>query len=121
MITTPYTIEYYETPQGESPFIEWLESLDFPVRVKIQARIDRFETGNLGDHSPIKGHKGLYEARLTQGPGYRMYFSIEDKRVILLYVGGDKGSQRRDIAKAAGYMKRRQSNTENGDADQTVE
>jgi putative addiction module killer protein len=37
------------------------------------------------------------------GPGYRLYFGKEGDELILLLIGGDKGSQRKDIAKAAGY------------------
>ena len=41
---------------------------------------------------------GVSEMRFHMGPGYRVYFTIEDGAVILC--GGDKGLQQRDIAKA---------------------
>src|SRR6476660_7073535 len=34
----------------KNPFREWLDGLDASVRGRIQARIFRFEMGNLGDH-----------------------------------------------------------------------
>lgn len=39
------------------------------------------------------------------GPGYRPYFGKEGDELVLLLIGRDKGSQRKDIAKAAGYWK----------------
>ena len=43
---------------------------------------------------------GVYEARLYFGPGYRLYYSSRGGSVLLLLIGGDKTSQRRDIRKA---------------------
>lgn len=41
-----------------------------------------------------------FEARFHFGSGYRVYFAIEDKTIILLLLGGDKKSQSADIKKA---------------------
>jgi len=43
------------------------------------------------------------EARLPFGPGYRLYFGRKDNRLVLLLLGGDTGSQRRDIETARRY------------------
>jgi putative component of toxin-antitoxin plasmid stabilization module len=43
-------IREYLTPQGKNPFREWLKTLDVGVQGRIQARVLRFENGNLGDH-----------------------------------------------------------------------
>ena len=85
---------------GRNYFREWLDSLTIPVRARIQARVLRFETGNLGDHKSVG--EGLWEARLMFGPGYRIYFGKEGRLIILLLLGGDKSSQARDIRKAQG-------------------
>lgn len=53
--------------------------------------------GNPGDVRPVGG--GLSEMRLTHGPGYRVYFLQGDQLVVLL-CGGDKSTQRRDVARA---------------------
>jgi putative component of toxin-antitoxin plasmid stabilization module len=44
------TVREYETADGEVPFRDWLETLDRAARARVQARVVRFETGNLGDH-----------------------------------------------------------------------
>lgn len=42
----------------------------------------------------------VIEVRFHTGPGYRVYLTQEGKRLVLLLVGGDKSTQRRDIEKA---------------------
>ena len=54
-------IREYLTPQGENTFREWLKTLDVGVQARIQARVLRFENGNLGDHKNVGG--GVWEAR----------------------------------------------------------
>ena len=38
--------------------------------------------------------------RIHYGPGYRLYFIRQGAAVVVLLCGGDKDSQRRDIARA---------------------
>ncbi len=38
--------------------------------------------------------------RIHYGPGYRLYFIRESNAVVVLLCGGDKGSQRLDVANA---------------------
>lgn len=64
-------------------------------------RLDRAKDGNLGDHKALGG--GLLEMRLTHGAGIRIYFGQEGRHLVVLLVGGDKKSQRRDIEKARIY------------------
>jgi putative addiction module killer protein len=94
----PYRVSEYLTENGRSPFRDWLESLNLHFRARIQARIFRFESGNLGDYKALG--ENLFEARLDFGPGFRVYFGIHSGRLILLLLGGDKKSQRHDIQKA---------------------
>ncbi len=99
----PYAIDYYKTADGTAPFGEWLEALrDVNSRAKVRVRLDRARLGNLGDHKHLG--EGVWELRLDCGPGYRVYFAKEENRLILLLVGGDKGTQRRDIAQATGFL-----------------
>src|SRR5258708_29155358 len=89
----PFGIREYIAPNRRNPFREWLASLDVVVRARLQARVLRFETGNLGDHKEVGG--GVWEARLDFGPGYRLYFGRSGRELILLLLGGDKRSRRR--------------------------
>lgn len=61
----------------------------------VTARIARVEAGNFGDTKSVGGK--VSELRINFGPGYRLYFTIKDAELIVLLVGGDKGSQDRDI------------------------
>lgn len=96
-----YVVLVYVAPDGTRPFIEWLDSIKDPNNVeRVWQRLDRFKLGNLGDIKPVKGRNGLFEARLFFGPGYRLYFALEQNRLVVLFCGGDKGTQRSDIRKA---------------------
>jgi putative addiction module killer protein len=87
------------TIQKTEYFNDWLRGLrDIRGKAKILARLKRAEQGNLGDHKSIGD--GVFEMRVDSGPGYRVYFSRMGGIVIIILVGGDKGSQRRDITKA---------------------
>jgi putative addiction module killer protein len=91
-------VREYLTAGGASPYRRWLETLDLPTRARIQARVMRFEIGNLGDHKSVGG--GVWEARLAFGPGYRIYFGRFGEELVLLLLGGDKGSRAKDIRTA---------------------
>jgi putative addiction module killer protein len=54
--------------------------------------------GNFGDCRPIG--EGVSEMRIHVGPGYRVYFLRKESTVYVLLAGGDKSSQKRDIARA---------------------
>ena len=101
MATTKLTVREYVTAEGTNPFRAWLGRLDTGVRARLQARVLRFETGNLGDHRGVG--QGVWEARCDFGPGYRIYFAKPGKTIVLLLVGGDKTSQRADIRRAQAY------------------
>ena len=100
-MTAKLQIREYERTDGNCPFREWLEGLDVAVKARIQARVFRFEQGNMGDHKAVG--TGVWEARLDFGPGYRIYFGKDGNRIILLLLGGDKSSQRKDIRRAREY------------------
>lgn len=81
-------------------FRKWLVGLkDRRARMRITSEIAALEvTGCFTDAKYVGG--GVYEARFFMGPGYRLYYGMIGNTVLLLLAGGDKGSQRRDIARA---------------------
>lgn len=98
MEAQPREILLYITPEEETPFSEWLDSLrDIKARAKIKSRLDRVALGNLGDYRSV-GEK-VFELRIDYGPGYRVYFGQVGLTIILL-CGGDKSTQGQDILEA---------------------
>ena len=86
-------------------FDKWFKGLrDARAKVRIDARIERLANGNPGDVRPVGN--GVSELRIDYGPGYRVYFVQRGNVLIILLCGGDKASQRRDIAKAIGLAER---------------
>lgn len=75
-------------------FNAWIVALNVTVASRIQARIDRVEAGNFGDH---KRFDGLIELRFSFGAGYRIYCVERGRTVVILLAGGDKSSQKMDI------------------------
>ena len=92
----------YQTKDGKRPFELWLSALkDVVGRAKILARVERAESGNFGSYRDLK--EGLFELKESYGPGYRIYFSIDKRDIILLLIVGIKRSQESDIQKARKY------------------
>lgn len=93
------TILIYSDARGREPLSEWMRSLkDKKVRAAVMVRIDRMEHGNFGDHASVGD--GVQELRIQLGPGYRVYFGMDDEGIVILLGGGTKRSQRRDIERA---------------------
>lgn len=107
MQTEPYRIAYYTDEQGNKPFREWLQGLrDQIAAVRIRARLTRVKTGNFGTVRNVG--EGVVELKIDHGPGYRVYYAIDDGTIVLLLCGGDKGTQQRDIETARKFWKKHQ-------------
>ncbi|NWH06922.1 type II toxin-antitoxin system RelE/ParE family toxin [Desulfobacter latus] len=88
----------YEIEKTES-FDKWLKKLrDRKAVLAITARLDRAKLGNFGDVELVGD--GVSEMRIFLGPGYRLYFTIRDNKIIFMLCGGDKSTQQKDIKKA---------------------
>jgi len=66
-------------------------------------RVKRLSLGNFGDVSPVG--EGISELGIHYGPGYRIYVMQRGSSVIVLLGGGDKSSQKGDIAAAKALAK----------------
>ena len=95
-------IRLYRTKTGKEPFVRWLSSIrDIVIRAQIKNRIRRMVLGNYGDCKCIGN--GIFELRIHCGAGYRVYFAEQNRMIILLLLGGNKNSQKKDIEKAKKY------------------
>ena len=97
-----YKIEYLILSNGKAPIIEWLNSLDSITRKRINQRILRIEDGNFGDYKKLS--EDISELRFSFGKGYRIYYTEENNKIILLINGGDKSKQSKDIEKAHEFL-----------------
>jgi putative addiction module killer protein len=80
-------------------FHNWLGSLaDRRAKARIVDRLKRASNGNFGDVKPAGS--GVSEMRIDYGPGYRVYFFRRGKELVILLCGGDKKTQKADIARA---------------------
>lgn len=87
-------------------YADWLDSMrDRMVKARIMKQMQRVQNAGcyVGDWKSVG--EGVFENRIDVGPGYRVYSAIEGSVVLLLLVGGDKSSQRRDILRAQAMLK----------------
>lgn len=83
---------------------KWFSRLkESTVKIRVLARLNRLENGNFGDFKQIS--PGLFELRFFFGAGLRIYYTIQDSKVVLLLAGGDKSSQEKDIKTVTELLK----------------
>jgi len=59
------------------------------------------ELGKFGDVKSVG--QGVSERRIDFGPGFRIYFGQEGRKLVVLLVGGTKKRQQRDVEQAKAY------------------
>lgn len=95
-------VDYYVSENNKAPFLEWVDRLDITSQLKVDRVIQRVAQG--GAKKSVKSLKdGIFEIKIPHGPGLRVYFGRDGDRLILLLVGGDKGTQSKDIKRAKQY------------------
>jgi putative addiction module killer protein len=106
----PQTHEY-EDRDGQSPFASWFDGLDALAAAKVRLSVAKLEAGLKPNVKSVG--KGVHEARIDHGPGYRAYFAFDGTELILLLGGGEKHGQDDDIAAAqerwADYKQRKRA------------
>jgi putative addiction module killer protein len=99
----PQRIEEY-LEGGRSPFGEWFADLNPVTAARVDRYIRRLEAGNFGAARSLRA--GAFELRLDFGPGYRVYYGLDGKTLVILLGGGDKRRQSADIAAAVARWER---------------
>ena len=96
------SLRLFKTRSGKKPFVEWMDSVkDATAIAQVNNRVRRLSLGQRGDYKRVG--KGVFELRIHYGPGYRVYFAEQGKEIVVLLMGGNKGSQKRDIKQAISY------------------
>ncbi len=90
-------VEEYLREDGSNPYKRWFDSLDARAAAKVTTAKLRLELGNT---SSIKWFGGLGEVVIDWGPGYRVYLVKDGDALIVLFGGGTKRGQQRDIDQA---------------------
>ena len=80
------------------PFDEWFGSLDASDQQMVDTRLLRVRLGVFGEINTVG--KGVWELKFRKGAAFRTYYGQIGREIILLIVGGDEGTQKRDINKA---------------------
>jgi putative addiction module killer protein len=99
--TLPDLIDTRKTAE----YRRWEDGLHDVAAAAIDARIKHLQHGKKGDWRPVG--EGVCELRFLQtGSGWRVYFHETNLgTLILLLLGGDKSSQRRDIKQAQAILR----------------
>lgn len=85
-------------------FDDWLAGIkDGMTRIRLGKRLDKVQRGLLGDVEPVGD--GVSEMREFFGPGWRMYYVERGGVIVVMLGGGDKSSQKADIAAAISLSK----------------
>lgn len=90
-------ITEYVRPDNSIPFHQWFNSLNSQAASKVTVALVRLELGNT---SNLKRIGKLSECRINWGPGYRLYLHEERQELIILFGGGTKNHQEKDIKQA---------------------
>lgn len=90
-------VEEYICQDGSNPYKSWFDALDSQAAAKIVTVKLRLELGNT---SSVKWFDGIGEYVIDWGPGYRVYLAKDGETLIILFGGGTKRRQQKDIERA---------------------
>ena len=94
-------VEEYLREDGSNPYKQWFDSLDARAAAKVATATLRLELGNT---SRVKWFDGMGEYVIDWGPGYRIYLARDGEALIVLFGGGTKRGQQRDIERAKALL-----------------
>jgi putative addiction module killer protein len=90
-------VEEYLRADDSNPYKIWFDSLDAQAAAKVVTAKLRLELGNT---SSVKWYAGIGEYVIEWGPGYRIYLARDGEALIILFGGGTKRRQQKDIDRA---------------------
>lgn len=90
-------VQEYLREDASNPYKQWFEGLPSQAAAKVTVAKFRMELGNT---SSIKWFDGMGEYVIDWGPGFRIYLAKDGDTLIVLFGGGTKRGQQRDIDKA---------------------
>ena len=90
-------VEEYLREDASNPYKQWFDSLPAQAAAKVTVAKLRMELGNT---SSVKWFDGMGEYIIDWGPGYRIYLAKDGDTLIVLFGGGTKRRQQRDIDRA---------------------
>ena len=93
-------IVYYQTNDNKVPYLEWYNSLDKSLRLIVDKRLSKVERDLYGKIRRLS--EELYELKFDNG--LRIYYTEIDNIIVLLFTGGDKSKQSKDIETATKYL-----------------
>ena len=94
-------VEEYVQEDASNPYKQWFDGLTSQAAAKVTVAKLRMELGNT---SNIKWFDGMGEYTIDWGPGYRIYLAKDGDTLIVLFGGGTKRGQQRDIDKAKALL-----------------
>ena len=97
-----FNIWEYISPEGKSYFSKWFKKIDAISAAKVTSAIYKLGKRHFSNVKHVGG--GVLEFKINYGPGYRIYFSNIDNKIILL-LGGTKKEQNKDIKMARRLLK----------------
>ena len=93
-------IIYYQTAENKVPYLEWYNSLDKSLRLLVDKRLSKVERGLYGNNKRLS--EELYELKFDNG--LRIYYTEIGNTIVLLFTGGNKSKQSKDIETATKYL-----------------
>ena len=93
-------IIYYQTLDNKTPYLEWYKSLDKSLRLIVDKRLSKVERGLFGKNRQLSDE--LFELKFDNG--LRIYYTEADNTIVLLFTGGNKSKQSKDIDIAKKYL-----------------
>lgn len=93
-------IIYYQTLENKVPYLEWYSSLDKSLKLIVDKRLSKVERGLYGNSKRLS--EKLYELKFDNG--LRIYYTEVENTIVLLFTGGNKSKQSKDIETATKYL-----------------